>query len=416
MLKPLDPVDCARGAPCPVAEDPPEPRQIAADANDPPRDLRGTLNTVANQPLDAAFTRRPSPPVLRAAPPPLVDRSATPETRALFTNLRRLAGSGILFGHHDSTAYGVGWSRPEGSAIVPRSDVKDTTGTMPAVYGWDAMDLLQNPAGAANVRRLIVEAYERGGVNTLSWHLRNLVSGKDAWDTTNAVSKLLPGGSHHEIFKKELNALADFMWTLKDRNGAVIPIVFRPWHEHNGGWFWWGAKHCTAEEYKQLWRYTVEFLRDQRGLHHLLYAYSPDRFASEGAYLERYPGDAYVDVLGLDNYSDFKSERRMPDLVRQLRTLVTLAENRGKIAALTEMGRERIPSRDFWTDQVLKHIEADPVARNISWMMAWRNAHGGHYYVPFRGHPNAPDFKRFEESPFTLFERDIAGGKLYQPY
>ena len=62
----------------------------------------------------------------------LTDPKATAETRSLFLALRELAGSKLLFGHQDTTAYGVGWSAEDG-----RSDVKSITGSYPAVYGWD---------------------------------------------------------------------------------------------------------------------------------------------------------------------------------------------------------------------------------------------------------------------------------------
>src|SRR5690606_29483666 len=65
----------------------------------------------------------------------LVDPDATAETRALFVNLRMLAPDHVLFGHQDDLAYGVTWKREDG-----RSDVKETAGSFPAVYGWEIGD------------------------------------------------------------------------------------------------------------------------------------------------------------------------------------------------------------------------------------------------------------------------------------
>src|SRR5256886_2275971 len=120
--------------------------------------------------------------------PALVDPGATAETRALFVNLRRLAGKALLFGHQDDLAYGVQWFNEPG-----RSDVKETAGSYPAVYGWDVGGLEAD--GGANLdavaferqRGWIAEGFRRGGVVTLSWHMRNPVSGGNAWDTIRAV-------------------------------------------------------------------------------------------------------------------------------------------------------------------------------------------------------------------------------------
>jgi mannan endo-1,4-beta-mannosidase len=89
------------------------------------------------------------------------------------------------------------------------------------------------------------------------------------------VGRILPGGDHHNIFNSKLNKLVLFLKELKG-----LPIIFRPWHEHNFSWFWWGRDHSTRDEYIKLWQYTVDYLRN-----------------NNGDYLERYPGHDYVDIL-----------------------------------------------------------------------------------------------------------------------
>jgi mannan endo-1,4-beta-mannosidase len=71
-----------------------------------------------------------------------------------------------------------------------------------------------------------------------------------------------------------------------------------------GGWFWWGVPHTRDDEFARLWRFTVQYLRDVKGLHHLLYAYAPNASGPTGVdtYLAGYPGDEWVDVLGYDRY------------------------------------------------------------------------------------------------------------------
>src|SRR6267143_1204152 len=109
-------------------------------------------------------------PQPRVAAP--IDPGATAETRALFVNLRRLAGKAVLFGHQDDLAYGVHWFNQPG-----RSDVKETAGSYPAVYGWDVGGLegdagpSLDAVGFERQRGWITEGYRRRGVVTLSWHM-----------------------------------------------------------------------------------------------------------------------------------------------------------------------------------------------------------------------------------------------------
>ena len=344
----------------------------------------------------------------------LVDAEASRETRALYANLKRLAPERVLFGHQDDLAYGVTWKNEPG-----RSDVKDVTGAYPAVHGFDLGRLSLNKGKNIDslrfedMRRWILEAYRQGGVITISWHAYNPVTGGNTWDTTRAVHAILPGGSRHDAYKATLDRLAGFLGSLKTGRfrwlgfGRRVPIIFRPFHEHTGSWFWWGADHCSRDEYIALWRFTVEYLRDAKGLHNLLYAYSTDVFDSEEEYLERYPGDAYVDLMGFDDYHSLKTDDGIPAMTQRLRQLVQLAEASGKVPALTETGLEGIPYPTWWTERLLASIKTDSVARRIAYVHVWRNANEadkpGHHYAPYPGHPSAADFVRFYQDPLVLF-------------
>lgn len=198
------------------------------------------------------------------APP--IDKKATKETITLYTNLKKLLNKGIMFGHQDDLAYGVGWKYEPG-----KSDIKEVTGDYPAVYGWELGHLeMDHPVNLDSVpfdkmKGFIREAYDRGGVITISWHLRNPLTGKTAWDPEKGtVASILPGGQKHELYKGWLDKLASFMLDLKGKKGEYIPVIFRPFHELNGSWFWWGKNHCTPDEIKQLWHFTVAYLRDTK--------------------------------------------------------------------------------------------------------------------------------------------------------
>lgn len=349
----------------------------------------------------------------------LVDPDATAETRALFENLRRVARDGVLFGHQDDLAYGVNWRNEPG-----RSDVREVTGSYPAVYGWDLGHLeLESSANLDDVefdrmRRWIVEGYERGGVITVSWHADNPVSRGNTWDTTPAVAAILPGGTHHEIYTDWLDNVATFLSSLRAPGGELVPVVFRPYHEMNGFWFWWGARHASSEDYRVLWRFTVEYLRDRKGLRNLLWAYSTNslRDFERDAYWTWYPGDDYVDVLGFDDYGTLQQDPERGNSVAtmgaDLGWLVEQADRRGKIAAFTETGFETIPDSMWWTGKLLAAMRAEPAARRIAWVLVWRNANRqtdrpDHYYAPYPGHPSAADFIRFRNDPLILFENEL---------
>jgi mannan endo-1,4-beta-mannosidase len=130
-------------------------------------------------------------------------------------------------------------------------------------------------------------------------------------------------------------------------------------------------------------------------------------FETRQQYLERYPGDEWVDILGTENYWDFQSGASISNGLEQLRILVNLATERKKLAALTECGFEGIPVKNWWTQFLLKPIREDSVSRKISYIMVWRNVNRKHYYTPFPGHKSAPDFVAFEKDTFTIFEKDL---------
>lgn len=340
----------------------------------------------------------------------LVDTLATPETIALFTNLQKLHNKGFGFGHQDDLAYGVDWW-----AVLGESDVKRVCGDYPAVYGWDVGDIggPTNLDGVsfADMKNWIREAYSRGGINTISMHLDNPVTKGNAWDNSPAVAKILPGGSHHADYLRTLDLIAAFLKDLKTAQGVYIPIILRPYHEHNHTWSWWGAGACTADEYNALWRMTVAHFRDTHQIHHLLYAISPQEITSEADYLARYPGDQWVDILGLDYYN-LTTKNNVGPLGRTLEVITKMAEARNKVAALTEVGVEKVPYADWWTGYLLAAIKYSAQSRKIAYALVWRNASKNHFFAPYPGHATMADFLVFYQDPLTLFEKDLP--KMYE--
>ena len=347
----------------------------------------------------------------------LVDKKATRKTKALYANLSRLAKKGIMFGHEDDQAYGYGWWAEKG-----RSDVMETTGSYPAVHGWDigrvsTQEFNLDTVDFRQMHKWIKATYKRGGINTISWHLDNPKTGGDSWEKIETVKDLLPGGSAHEAYVVKLEAAAKYLKNCR-AGFTRIPIIFRPFHEHNGDWFWWGKGHTAEEDYIALWRFTVEYLRDKKGIRNLLYAYSPDRsrMAMDSLrqdYLWGYPGDDYVDIIGLDNYMDVGRssntktlEEQNADFTAGLKLIHELAKEKGKVAALTETGLSGLPMEDWFTRMILNPIKNCDERLNIAWALVWRNRFE-QFYTPRKAHKTAYDFMAFEEDPMTFFESDI---------
>jgi beta-mannanase len=201
--------------------------------------------------------------------------------------------------------------------------------------------------------------------------------------------------------------VALFLKGLKDKNGKEIPFIFRPWHEMDGGWFWWGSQQCTQEEFRRLFSYTVHYLKVEKGLDQMLIAYSPDRnFDTEKEYLGWYPGDEYVDILGVDNYADLKRKDGAEEAIKKLHIVIGLAQQKSKLCAFTETGSENV-SDEKWYSQRLGKVLSDPlIAKEISYVMVWRNDDKVHYFFPYPGHQEAADAKELLLGPNILLLND----------
>lgn len=344
----------------------------------------------------------------------LIDKEATDRTHNLYRNLMKIQKEGkALFGHQDATSYGRTWVGEKG-----RSDVKDVTGSHPAVIGLDFADVTTSDTEKSEKSKRFLMAsvsdtYKRGGITTFAWHASNPANeGSFYWekDPIKAIPDILPGGKLHDKYKKYLNAIADVALDFKSEEGELIPVIFRPFHEYDGDWFWWGKGHCTKEEFITLWRFTVDYLRYDMDVHNFIYAFSPDcRFTTEEEFLDYYPGDNYVDMLGMDDYWDFRPDgANDPKLAEmKLKIVSDIAQKKKKLAAFTETGLEGIPQTDWFTITLLPILQKV----NICYVLVWRNASDmeHHYYAPTVGHPAASDFKMFTESDVILMENDLSG-------
>ena len=341
-----------------------------------------------------------------------IDKKATPETRQLLHNMAALLDKGVILGHQDDLAYGMQWAYKPGE-----SDVKRLTGQYPGVFGWELgrleKDSTHNLDGVPfdSIAVYMKWVYENGGINTFSWHFNDPVTKATAWSTNpNTVKSIIPGGAHHAAYKAYLDKLAVYLHKIKDDKGEGIPLLFRPFHEHTGNWFWWGKSSCTPEEFKAIWQFTVTYLRDVKQLHNLLYAYSAADFATEKEYLERYPGDAYVDVLGFDAYCNKDVAHFVKDLNNRLSILQQIAAAHHKVPALTEVGNINTPQAEWWTKTFGPVLEK----YKMSYALFWRNGPKEGAFIPYEGQVSAADFIKFATQPPVILLNRLQTTAVYK--
>lgn len=119
-------------------------------------------------------------------------------------------------------------------------------------------------------------------------------------------------------------------------------------------------------------------------------AYSPDRnFDTREKKLTWYPGDEYIDVIGMDNYYDLYTDGPLEEAIKKLHIVIDYANETGKVSALTETGYENIPDSTWYTNKLGVVLSNSIVAANISYTLVWRNDPLKHFFFPYPGHPSA---------------------------
>lgn len=372
----------------------------------------------------------------------LVDKNAVPAATELYAYLQGVGESDyVLYGHQNDTHH-KGGGTFEGST---NSDTKDLTGAISALCGVDSLSLtgaeLSIPEGKKDsvdeAAVLAIEAAAQGGIITFSAHMPNFAlvaeKGRDAdgnYDysgyspnvTSGAVmDKILPGGELNEVYNGYLDMIARYGAILQENE---IPVLFRPLHENNGNWFWWGAAYCDEESYKNVFRYTVEYLRDVKGIHNFLYVYSPNGpFDGEEDYESRYPGDEYIDIIAFDMYHDNPKHQDewMQSFSDTVKLIEQIADKHGKIPAVSETGMRVTDSlgdgknyggiAPFGNPRLdwFSEIEAIVSESRSPYFMVWANFDAvDNFFTPYKvdaahGHEMANNFIRFYNSEKSVF-------------
>jgi mannan endo-1,4-beta-mannosidase len=257
-----------------------------------------------------------------------VNKAATPEAKALLRYLYSINGKYMLAGQHN---YNESPNRFSDSAYA-------FTGKQPALWGTDFIWNGMKDNGPAIVAESIKKAKE-GYLVTLMWHQgRPTDNPPYAWKEsiqgklTDAQWKELitPGTDLHKRWLAQIDAIAGYLKQLQD---AKVPVLWRPYHEMNGIWFWWGDKK-GKNGIAKLWQLMYDRYTDHHKLNNLIWVWGangPRDIPGDEAYAYKdfYPGHKYVDILGTDIYhSDYEQ--------KDYNELLALAE--GRPIALTEVG------------------------------------------------------------------------------
>lgn len=383
----------------------------------------------------------------------LVDPKADASVKALYQYLKAVGESDTaLYGHMEDTVLKAGASE------LSESDTKDLTGSLAAINGLDCGGLFSGFASKYNARHpeaeqipettegnikaaalLSNEAIADGAIMTLSCHMPNFAfavekdetasktydrfdySGADSYNLEgDCMNQILPGGALNQQFTAFLDLVAEYA---EQVDGAVL---FRPFHENTGSWFWWGKAFCDAETYKSVFKYTVEYLRDVKEVHNLLYVYGPgSEAATVEEYGERYPGDEFVDMVGFDTYDDKASADESYTFLENFESVVKVtdqfAKEHKKLFAVTETGitnsamKKTGNERTEWFTEILDIITKPEY--DCAYYMIWSNYDSeSNYYSPFvvsegedgtlHGHELMDGFIRFYNNDKSIFADD----------
>lgn len=262
----------------------------------------------------------------------------------LLNTLYSLQGTAILSGQHDYLE-----SPDEFS-----NKLKNTCGQSAALHGYE-LGAINNQTETVieSQRQAVVDSavrwHKAGGIVTMSYHA-HLPGTAPAWSNVSMslsegdfAKYLTPGTAQYNALMKDLDKTALSLKKLRD---AGVPVLWRPYHEMNGGWFWWGQKRRFTE----LWNLMFERYTVYHKLHNLLWVWSPNaknQWCDEPA--GYYPGAGRVDVLALDIYEgDFKKSHH--DTLWDL--------GRGKLIAIGENGQLPSPAllagpQNKWSYQMI---------------------------------------------------------------
>jgi mannan endo-1,4-beta-mannosidase len=178
--------------------------------------------------------------------------------------------------------------------------IHEKTGHWPALIGVDYADFARGGLTTRTPNRVAIEYWKQGGLVSVMAHKHNPANPKGGGLRDKGVNLADLLASDTDTHRRWLQALDTMADGLKELQDAGVVVLWRPFHEMNGGWFWWGAKE--PDTFIKVWRHMFDYFTRTKGLNNLLWVYGPNHGQRTAAY---YAGDRYVDVVGLDAYTDF---------------------------------------------------------------------------------------------------------------
>jgi mannan endo-1,4-beta-mannosidase len=188
----------------------------------------------------------------------------------------------------------------KGANLRAMTNIYEKTGHWPAIIGVDYADFGRGGLETAVPNKTAIAYWREGGLVTISAHLYNpaRTNGYGLRDKgVNLASLLATDNPAHTRWMQELDVLAAGLQELRSAN---VVVLWRPFHEMNGDWFWWGGE--DPEAFIQLWRQMFDYFSNDKQLDNLIWVYGPNHGRNTASY---YAGDGYVDLVGLDAYTDF---------------------------------------------------------------------------------------------------------------
>ncbi|MBP3609971.1 MAG: hypothetical protein J6J42_06505 [Lachnospiraceae bacterium] len=221
----------------------------------------------------------------------LSNENAIENAKVVYEYLKEVYGTVCLTGQMEST-----WM---GSPDYELNYIEKNTGKLPAIRG---LDFMHNDF--AGVTQRAEEWWEKGGIPTICWHTgANFASGynesKD--DNINWEEAFIPGSDTYNALLEGMDRAVPYLQQLED---AGVPVLWRPFHELDGGWFWWSKG--GADNFVKLWQLMYSRYTDFWGLDNLIWVFG---YSGNGGNMAAwYPGDAYVDLTGADSYTPGPNE------------------------------------------------------------------------------------------------------------
>jgi len=286
--------------------------------------------------------------------PSLVTHDPTEEAINLYNYINNISGKQTLAGQHSVPLLG--------STRLPM--VYRITGKYPALFGQDFGFSAPGDWDGINFRQSLVdEAIKRnneGFIITLMWHAVPPTQDEPVTFSKSIQGDLTdkewqelitPGTRLNERWKSQVDVIAFF---LKQLQYAHVPVIWRPYHEMNGDWFWWGKKK-GEDGYKKLYKMLFDRLVNFHGLHNLIWVFNTNEYKpGVDPLAEYYPGDNYVDIITTDVYTQGFDQENYDQITK-------LAKN--KPIALGEVGT--LPSPEI--------LKAQP---KWTWFMNWGDPGG----------------------------------------